>query len=85
VLAALVIYWQTSKGTVQITINDPEIKVVLDERGATIQGVDKQHEISVRPGEHGLTITRGDLTFVTDKFALRSGETTRLVIKLLPG
>ncbi len=85
VVAAVVFYWQTRGGAVRVEIDDPDIKVVLDKHGATIQGADKRHEISVRPGKHGLTIIRDGWTFHTKTFALTRGQSTRLEIKLLPG
>lgn len=84
-LFALLFFLQTPHGTVQISIDDPKIRAVLTGSGVTILGVDKLHEIDVQPGELGLTITRGDLKFVTDTFLLKRGETTRLEIKVLPG
>ncbi|MGI8982403.1 MAG: SUMF1/EgtB/PvdO family nonheme iron enzyme [Pirellulaceae bacterium] len=81
----VVFYLETLKGTIRIEINDDTIKVVLDDKGATFQGADKKHQIKVQSGEHGLTVTCGELKFYTDKFELRKGETLRLSVKLLLG
>ena len=85
VLLGVVFYLETLKGTIRIEINDPDIKVALDEKGATFQGVDKKHSVRVQAGSHGLTITRGDLTFHTDEFVLTKGENVRLSVKYLEG
>lgn len=69
----VIFFLQTPNGTVRIEINDPAIRVVLDKGGATFQGVDKDHKIKLQSGPHGLTITRGDLTFDTDMFELKKG------------
>jgi formylglycine-generating enzyme required for sulfatase activity/serine/threonine protein kinase len=86
VLLGVIFYIQTQRGTIQIEINDPSIKVVLDnDSTATFSGVDKKHQIKVKPGEHGLTITRGGFSFNTDKFVLKKGETIRLSVEYRPG
>ena len=86
ILLGIIFYIQTQRGTIQIEINDPAIQVVLDNDGsATFQGVDKKHEIKVKPGTHGLTITRGDFSFHTTQFDLKRKEVVVLSIKYLPG
>jgi hypothetical protein len=85
VVLGVVLYLQTPKGVIQLEINDPSIEVRIDNEGARLRGVDRKHEIKLKPGEHGLTITRGELTFHTDKFVLKKGKKTRLVVQWLPG
>ena len=41
--------------------------------------------ITVEPGEHGLTITRGDFIFHTDKFELTKRGAVRLSVTYLDG
>src|SRR5207244_3308243 len=69
VLAAVgvVLFWQTPDGVVRFEINDDDIKVVIDKDGPKITGADKV-PITLKPGKHGLTITRGDFTFDTTNF-----------------
>jgi hypothetical protein len=83
--AAVVFFWPMPAGVVRITINDPDIQVVFDQKGPTIKGADKTHSITLSPGEHGLVVQRGDLTFETDKFILRKGATVTLKIELVQG
>lgn len=85
VLLGVIFYLETLKGTIRIEINDDTIKVALDEGSATFQGKGEEHSTRVQAGPHGLTITRGDLKFTTDKFELRKGETLRLSVTYLAG
>ncbi|MEX0585232.1 MAG: formylglycine-generating enzyme family protein, partial [Pirellulales bacterium] len=63
----------------------PDITVTVDKDVATFRGVDKQHEIKLTPGEHGLTITRDGFTFDVTNFELKNREGTRLKIEYLEG
>ena len=82
--AALVLFWESPKGTVRVEINDPSIKVAVDKGEFKIQGADR-HDITLRAGEHGLHIKRDDLEFETDKFILKKGDRITLKIELLDG
>ncbi len=84
VLAGVVLFWETSKGTVRVEINDPDIKVAIDKDDFKFQGADR-HDIVLRPGEHGLRVKRGDFEFETDKFVLKKGEEIALKVELMPG
>ena len=84
-ILSVVIILQTPKGQIEIQINDPEIKVAVENDNAIFQGVDKTHNISVTPGIHGLKITRGNFSFDTDKFVLQNGDRIRLQVTYLPG
>jgi formylglycine-generating enzyme required for sulfatase activity len=85
VLLGVIFFLQTPDGTVRIEINDPKIKIVIDDEGsATFTGVDK-HKIVLKPGLHGITITRGDLTFGTTSFELKKGDKPRLKIEYIAG
>lgn len=73
--AGIVFFMQTPDGTVRIEIDDPEVKLAIEGHTATITNADKQ-PITLKPGKHGLTITRGDFTFDTASFELpRRGNT----------
>lgn len=82
--AAVVFFFQTPRGTLRVEINDPAIQV-------QVQGTDivlKQSEseaVILTPGEHALTVKRGDFSFNTDKFELTQGETTTVKVESLPG
>jgi formylglycine-generating enzyme required for sulfatase activity/serine/threonine protein kinase len=83
-VAAIVLLWPTPKGTVRIESDDPDVVIVFDKTGPTIKGADKE-PITLKPGEHGILIKRGDFAFETDKFVLKKGETVTLKVELLPG
>ena len=82
---ATVFYWPTAEGTVRIEINDPSIKVMIDNVGAEITQADKK-PYRLRTGSHKLTIKHGEMEFDTKQFVLknRSDEVT-LKVELLPG
>ncbi len=83
-LLGIVIFWPTPQGTVRIESDDPDVQIVFDQNGPTIKGVDKQ-DITLRAGEHGFVVKRGDLTFETTKFILKKGATVSLKVELQPG
>jgi serine/threonine protein kinase/regulation of enolase protein 1 (concanavalin A-like superfamily) len=84
VVAGIILFWETPKGTVRVEINDPNTQAAIDKDEFNIKGADK-HDISLKPGEHGLRVKRGDLEFETDKFILKKGDTVTLKVELLPG
>ncbi len=85
VVSGIVFFWSTPDGVVRFEIDDPDIKVVIDKDGPKITGADKE-PITLKPGKHGLTITRGtDFTFDTTTFEMKRGGTSKLKIDWLPG
>jgi predicted Ser/Thr protein kinase len=84
VLAGIVVYWPTARGVVKIESDDPSVEIVFDKTGPTVKGAGKE-PITLRAGEHGVLIKRGDFEFETDKFVVEKGETVALRIELLPG
>ncbi len=83
-LALAVVLWPTPHGTVRIESDDPAVQVVFDKDGVTIQGADKD-QITLRAGEHGVLIKRGDFAFEADKLVLKKGATLTLKVELLQG
>jgi hypothetical protein len=84
VLALSVVLWPTPRGTVRIESDDPAVEVVFGKDGPTIKGADKE-PISLRAGEHGVRIQRGDFTFEADKLVLKKGAALTLKVELLQG
>ncbi len=84
VVAGVLIFWQTSSGTVRIQINDPTITAQIGPAGATIRR-GEERPIELKLGTHGLRIKQGDLAFETVNFVLTRGEAATLIIELLPG
>ena len=84
VAAVIILYWPTPNGTVRIECDDPNVEIVFGKSGPTIKGADKEL-ISLRAGEHGVLIKRGDFSFEADKFVLKKGQTITLKLEWLPG
>jgi len=84
VALALILLWPTPHGTVRIESDDPAVEVVFGKDGPTIRGADKE-PITLRAGEHGIRIQRGDFTFDADKLVLKKGEALTLKVELLQG
>jgi serine/threonine protein kinase/regulation of enolase protein 1 (concanavalin A-like superfamily) len=82
--AGTVVLWPTPQGTVRIETDDPDVEIVFDKSGPTIKGADKQ-PITLRPGEHGITVQRGDFSFETGKLVLKKGDAVTLRVELLKG
>jgi formylglycine-generating enzyme required for sulfatase activity/serine/threonine protein kinase len=83
-VAAIILFWQTPHGTVRIQSDDPNVEIMFDKTGPTIKGAGSE-PISLRAGEHGILIKRGDFTFGTDKLLIEKGKTITLKIEVLPG
>ncbi len=84
VAAVIILFWPTPNGTVRIESDDPNVEIVFDKNGPTIKGADKE-PISLRAGEHGVLIKRGNFSFEADKFVLKKGQTITLKLEWLPG
>jgi len=72
-LLGVVLFWQTPHGLVKIESNDPAFEIVFDKTGPTIKGADKE-PISLRVGEHGILVKRGDFSFETDRLLIEKGK-----------
>jgi hypothetical protein len=83
-VALMVVLWPTPRGTVRIESDDPAVEVVFGKDGPTIKGADKE-PISLKAGEHGVLIKRGDFTFEADKLVLKKGAALTLRVELLQG
>jgi tRNA A-37 threonylcarbamoyl transferase component Bud32 len=92
-LAGVIIYVQTDKGTIVIETNDPTIAVMIEKAGG-VKIVDQANnrEYRLRPGEQD--VPRGDykievtdalagLDFQVTKFELKRGKEVRLSAKLV--
>ena len=82
--AGIILFWPTPHGTVRIESDDPNVEIVFDKNGPIIKGADKE-PISLRAGEHGILIKRGDFSFEADKFVLKKGQTITLKLEWLLG
>ncbi|HXY34934.1 MAG TPA: SUMF1/EgtB/PvdO family nonheme iron enzyme [Planctomycetaceae bacterium] len=80
-LAAVVVYVRVGKTVLEIQISDPGVQVAVRGSTLTLTGPASE-EIRVDPGEHELTITRGDLKFKTGTFTLEKGNKQAVKISL---
>jgi serine/threonine protein kinase/formylglycine-generating enzyme required for sulfatase activity len=83
-LALTLVLWPTPGGIVRIESDDPAVEIVFDKDGPRITGAGKE-SISLRAGEHGVLIKRGDFAFETDKLVLKKGAALTLKVELLQG
>ena len=78
-LAGVIIFVQTNRGTLRIEITDPQIEVAIQGTDIVVK-VEGQKDIRLKPGEHTLHVKQGDLEFDTKSFTLKKGET--VVVKV---
>jgi serine/threonine protein kinase len=73
VLLGAVFTLRTKHGTLVVTVSEPDVKVLIDgEEKVTIEST-KVGRIELVPGEHKLTVKRGDEELYTESFTLKSG------------
>ena len=69
-LLAAIFYFATDQGTVQITVNDPRMQVLID--GKEMRVDDLNQPITVRTGQHKLLAMRDGREVKTDVFHVRA-------------
>ncbi len=78
----ITIYVTTDYGRIKIIVNGPEADVEVD--GEQILIKTPRESITVRAGEHALTVKWRDGHFKTDKFVVRRGEDEELRVEYEP-
>ncbi len=68
-------------GTVRIDIDDPQTTVEI--AGTTIAVQNQGEPISITPGEHKLSVRRGELSFETEKFEVGRDERITIRVQLV--
>ena len=81
-LLAAIFLFGTPNGTLRVEILDPEVEVTVQGTTVTLKGADTQ-PVTLKAGEKKLLVTRGDLSFETDLFALKKGTETKVKVELL--
>ncbi len=81
-LLSIIIYLATDKGRIKIEVNEPNAVVSVDGENVRIEGVGEP--ITLRAGEHELTVKRGDIVVETRKFVVHRGDNPALVVTLEP-
>ena len=81
-LLGVIIYVVTDKGRIKIEVNDPDAVVHVDGKEVRIEGLGDP--ITLRTGEHELSVKRGNVEAEVRKFVVQRGENRALIIKLEP-
>ncbi len=68
----VIIYVATDHGRIKIIVDDPKAIVQIDGKTVRIEGLDEP--ITLRAGEHVLTVERGDTKVEDRKFVVRRGD-----------
>ena len=82
ILMAVVILMRTPHGTLRVEILDPDVEMKVKGTELTFQANDID-PVSLAAGDKKLIVTRGDLSFETETFALKKGEETRVKVELI--
>ena len=72
VLLGIIIYVATDKGTIKITVDDPDVQVRVDGEAIDIRGLGEP--IRLRAGEHHLVVLRSDQEIHAEEFVIHRGE-----------
>jgi serine/threonine protein kinase len=82
ILVAVVILMRTPHGTLRVEILDPDVEMKVKGTEVTFRATDIE-PVSLVTGDKKLVVTRGDLSFETEVFALKKGEETRVKVELI--
>ena len=83
-LAGLLFLIQMPTGILRVELNDPDVKVSVRGTEIVITNADKE-PVKLSPGEHSLTVTRGDFGFDTDTLILKKNETVAVIVEFVEG
>ncbi len=83
--AGIVFFVQTRRGWLKVEINDPAIRVQLDGTDLVLTRENAEDPIVLTPGPHSLRVRQGQLSFGTEQFVLKRGETVLVRVQQLPG
>ncbi|HKB37888.1 MAG TPA: family 16 glycoside hydrolase, partial [Gemmataceae bacterium] len=82
VALGVVLYVNTRQGKIRIEVNDPNAVVFIDGEEVRIEKLGEP--ITLKPGEHGLVVKRGDGVAITKDFTVMRGDNPVLKITLDP-
>jgi hypothetical protein len=82
VVGGVVLYVNSSQGRIRIEIDDKNAVLSID--GETVRIYKLGDPITLKPGEHGLVVKRGDVVVETRQFTVRRGDNPVLKITLPP-
>ena len=79
-VVALLVYWtSTGRGTIQLQLTGPPGVVRID--GQVIPPEDLERPIELRTGDHELLVTRGDRIVATERFQVNPGPNSPLRVR----
>ncbi len=81
-IAVAVIYINTGEGVVEVTVNEPDVKIQLD--GKEIRISSPRDQITVKAGRHEMEITKDGFTSWTQRFQIRRNDKVELSAVLHP-
>ena len=84
VLLSVIVLVRTPNGTLRVEILDPTVQMTVKGTDLTFEVSDKE-PVSLAAGDKKLVVTRRDLSFETEVFALRRGEETLIKVELIDG
>ncbi|OWU64407.1 MAG: hypothetical protein CBB60_009970, partial [Armatimonadetes bacterium Cent15-Ar3] len=84
VLLSVIVLVRTPNGMLRVEILDPEVQMTVKGTDLTFEMADKE-PVTLAAGDKKLVVTREDLSFETEVFALRRGEETLVKVELIDG
>ena len=84
ILFSVIVLVRTPNGMLRVEILDPEVQMTVKGTNVTFEVSDKE-PVSLAAGDKKLIVTRGDLSFETEVFALKRGEETLVKVELIDG
>jgi hypothetical protein len=81
-LFAAVFFIRTPHGTLRVEILDPEVQLKVEGTELTFQD-GRNEPVSLTTGDKRLIVTRGDLSFETETFALKKGQEILVKVELI--
>jgi len=84
VCLAAVITLRTKNGTLVVSVTEPDVQVLVDGEEKLVIDSKKVGRVELIPGEHKLTVKRGQEELFTDSFSLKSGGEVVIDAKWTP-
>ena len=83
-VAAVVYYIQTNNGVVLVEVNNPSLKVAINDQTITMTEGNKK-PLTISAGEQSLVVRHEDFEFETNRFQIRRGDKIAFKVELLDG
>ena len=83
-VATTVFVLRTRKGTLEVTVSEPGVRILIDGQDKIILESKKSGRIELVPGEHRLTIRRGAEELYTESFTITNGDKVVIAARWTP-